>query len=103
MSARSDHWGAIIDMTHAMLSCAQRQEWDDVIHKEQERRRALEAFFAQQVTVDEAEAVASGIRELMALDNEILAMGRTARDEVARQAGLLQRGRRAEAAYDGNR
>jgi len=90
-------------MTEEMLERARQGEWDALGALERERRQSLERFFATKVSVQEAPFVADGIRALMALDQEIMALCRLARDDVAQQAGIVSQGRRAEAAYNANR
>ena len=100
---RQQHWEAIVALSRRMQSLARDGEWDEVTALEMQRRGDLEAFFARQVTADEAMFVAEGIREVMDLDRETMARCAAAREEAGKQAGLVHQGRRAEAAYNSNR
>lgn len=93
------HWEDIMRLTHDMARQADAGEWDEVLRRETERRKAMEAFFAHGVSPADAEKLAEGMRELMALDKDVMVCCRRARDEAAEAATALGVGRRAQAAY----
>ncbi len=92
-----------MSLTDAMAAHARAAEWEQVGVLERRRRRALDEFFGAGVDGTDAEFVAGGIRALMAVDQEIMALCIGERDQIGEQAGALQRGSRAARAYDSNR
>ncbi|PKM46134.1 MAG: hypothetical protein CVV05_03930 [Gammaproteobacteria bacterium HGW-Gammaproteobacteria-1] len=103
MPSRQQHWEAIVALSRRMQSLAREGQWDEVTALELQRRNDMEAFFSRQVTADEAEFIAEGIREVMDLDRETMVRCAAAREETGKQAGVVHQGRRMEAAYNGNR
>jgi hypothetical protein len=99
--AMSGDWEHIVALSHEMQSLAEREEWELLLEKEGERRAAIVAFFAQPVSVEDASAVGAAIKELMAMDREMMTQFGDAREEVARKMGALKTGRRMDAAYSG--
>lgn len=100
---RQQHWEAIVAQSRRMQALAREGQWDEVSALEVQRRADMEAFFAHQVSADEAVFVAEGIREVMELDRETMVRCAAAREEAGKQAGVMHQGRRAEAAYNSNR
>lgn len=103
MGERRQQWDSIVAMTQRMLQHAHDAEWPLLVQMESERRAELERFFTAPVSPQDAASMADGIRALMALDREIMALSVAARDNIARQAGLIAKGRRAGEAYHANR
>ncbi|WP_127476420.1 flagellar protein FliT [Sulfurivermis fontis] len=101
--SRQQQWEAIVAQSRRMQALAREGQWDEVAVLEVQRRSEMEAFFQRQVSADEAVFVAEGIREVMELDRETMVRCAAARDEAGKQAGVMQQGRRAEAAYNSNR
>ena len=103
VTLRQQQWQQALSMTEDMLQRAQEGDWGALGALEIERRGIIESFFATQVPEQDAPYVADGIRALMALDQQIMALCKVARDDVAHKAGVVSQGRRAEAAYNANR
>lgn len=99
--AMSGAWEQILVLSREMQALAQREEWELLLEKEGERRAAIITFFAQPVSVENASEVGAAIKELMAMDQEMMALFGEARDEVARKMGSIKAGRRMDAAYSG--
>ena len=92
-------WQQVEQLSQEMAVLAEREEWELLLEKETERREVIDTFFAQPVSAEEAPAVASGIKALMAADKEMLSLFDTAREEVAQKMGTISTGRRMENAY----
>jgi hypothetical protein len=95
-------WQDVMEMSHAMLSAAQAQEWEVVPRMEAERRILIEAFFENNVLATQADEVASGIHELMAIDREMMTLCDKSKESMSHQLGNLTQGRRARVAYTQN-
>ncbi len=103
MMTRQTQWEGIVALSRRMQTLARDEQWDEVTALELQRRSDMEAFFARKVSPDEAGFIAEGIREVMELDRETMVHCAAAREEAGKQAGVVQQGRRAEAAYNSNR
>ena len=96
---RNSSWEQILELSREMRGLADEEEWERLLEKEIERRVAIGEFFAQPVSIEEAPAVAAGIKALMEMDKEMLSLFEVAREEVAQKMGAMKTGRRMEDAY----
>lgn len=101
--SRNADWQDILSATQAMATAAQAGEWEEVTELESQRRAMLESFFAQPVSEADAPAVAEGIRAVMAIDQELMALCQEMKGVIAQQMGQLNQGRKAHTAYQQNR
>ncbi len=99
---RLGQFDALIQLSRAMLSKARAGEWDDVFGMESQRQRLIRDAFAQPPAVERAAGIAAGIREILALDKELIALGRQRMAELS--VGLIgwRKGCKATAAYAQN-
>lgn len=96
---QSEAWLQAMKMTADMYQLAADDEWERLTELEAARRLQLEKVFAHPVAPEAAEAVADGVRRILAIDREIMEKGRLAREDYATRLGDLANGRRANNAY----
>lgn len=96
---RLGQFGALIQLSRAMLSKARAGEWDDVFGMESQRQRLIRDAFAEPPAVERAAGIAAGIREILTLDKELIALGRQRMTELSVGLVDLRNGRKATAAY----
>ncbi|WP_459872200.1 flagellar protein FliT [Endothiovibrio diazotrophicus] len=82
-----------------MLSAAREGEWERMIEQEQARRPLIEAFFATPPERHEAPAVAEFIREVQAIDAEVMVLAERGKQAAAEVLRLLTNRNRAADAY----
>lgn len=99
MEARNPMMDESLELTRRMLACGQEGAWDKVVELERHRRPRLEQALARPGSVDEA--TASSIRDILALDRQLIALGARYRDEVGEALSNAQRGTKATRAYRG--
>lgn len=91
----------ILDLCRLMLECAERGDWDTVTSRERERRERLERYFSAAPAPGGSAAAgpAEAIREIVAIDQRIIALGQVRRNEIVASLRALENGRRGAAAY----
>lgn len=95
-------WEHILGLSREMTQLAQGGEWELLLDKEGERRIAIESFFTQPVSVENASAMAVAIKELMEMDRAMMELFGEAREDVAQKMGSIKAGKRMDAAYSGH-
>jgi hypothetical protein len=88
----------VLSLTAAMLDSARRQDWVTVANLEAPRAVLLHEVFEQsgQYTLEQLADLA---RQVLNLDQELIALGTQARDAVAGELTQLRQVRRAHDAY----
>jgi hypothetical protein len=99
MSVASRH--ELVDLalavTRQMAALGDAGDWEQVVALEIERRGLLEAAFTTRAQVDED--LAAKVRQLLAIDQELLASARQAQGQLADALTHSNRGRAAATAY----
>ena len=90
--------GEVLSLTAAMLDSARSQDWVTVANLEATRAVLLHAVFEQGGQHTPAQ-LAGLARQVLDLDQELIALGTQARDAVAGDLTQLRQVRRAHAAY----
>lgn len=88
--------GKLLALSRAMVARAEAGEWEAVVDLEAERRTLLESGAAEG-------AGEAFLRELLALNEQLVASAAAARAESVRAISSVQTGARAVSAYNGNR
>ncbi len=88
-----------IVLTQQMLEMVQHQHWDALALLENQRRLFLENFFSNPLTLQDRQAIAADIHNILELDRKIIALA-----EIERQAAMdgikqQEQARRADRAY----
>jgi len=102
-SARVNAVGTIVDTTQAMLGAAHMQNWDWLAQLEAQRNEMIKMTFCEPPAVDEAANVAAGIEKIIAIDEKITEICKTARDDAAGSLHQLRNTKDAVSAYHSNR
>jgi len=89
----------LVALSRCMLEKAREQSWHEVFELEQRRRDAMQLFFAEPVTAEDAQAVSAGIQLIMAIDRDLMALGGAAREELAQTLQKMDQGKKAVKAY----
>jgi len=88
----------VLKLTAAMLDSARAQDWVTVANLEAARAVLLHGVFEQDGQ-HAPEHLAVLARQVLDLDQELIALGTQARDAVAGELGQLRQSRQAHAAY----
>ncbi len=82
-----------------MLEHAQSSSWDEVITLEAERGELISAFFLSPIQSELTATVSEGIRLMMAIDQDIMALGRIEKNDAEQFLQQLGQGKKALKAY----
>jgi hypothetical protein len=90
-----------LDLCRLMLECAERGDWGAVTGHELDRRERLERYFSAAPALggSAAAGLAEAIREIVAIDQRIIALGQVRRNEIVASLRAIENGRRGAAAY----
>lgn len=99
MSESQPDFGQLITLSEAMLEKAKAGLWAEVIAFEAKRDGLIRLFFSAPVRQDDAEAVASGIQTILAIDKEIIDMGVLERFGLLQILQEMEQGKKAIKAY----
>lgn len=94
----------LLELSRRMLDCAQQEEWIALADIEAQRQLILDSLFP----VPAATSVGAGalldacIRQVLSIDEKIMALGETSRVAMSRHMATLSRGQRANKAYQAN-
>lgn len=89
----------LLELTEAMLDHARAQDWGALARGELERQNLARDLFSTPVPADAATTVAECIRQVLALDTELLALTSSARDDAAQTMHDARQGQKALDAY----
>ncbi len=92
MSANQRLWAQVIKMTQGMLDHAEKDEWEQVSKLESLRQSAIKQCFDTPVPLAETTTVRTHIKQLMAVDQQIIKLGDNKRGQLA---GEIQGQRRS--------
>ena len=96
---RSKQLQDIIQLSRQMLSQARENEWQRVTELEARRREMVLACFQQTTPEQDSPAVATAIRDILHLNQEVAELGRRYRDQLGSEIHTHNVGRAASAAY----
>lgn len=89
----------LLDMTHDMLALAKLGDWDGALRVQQQRRDALEVFFADVPRTLAKETIASTIRAILQFDAELTGHLQHSRQALMVEARSARQQRQAAGAY----
>jgi bisphosphoglycerate-independent phosphoglycerate mutase (AlkP superfamily) len=99
MSNKAEDFAHLLDLSRTMLAKAQDGLWDEVIALETQRQELIKLFFAEPVHQAHAEAVAAGIKTILALDEKITELAEVKRFDILQLLQTLEQGKKAVKAY----
>lgn len=91
----------VLTVTRDMLNLAGEGDWDRVAELERERRDDLAQCFAEPVSDENGELVAEALAVMLHLNEELMSLLGSARDEVLAQGAKQARTRSALGEYEG--
>ena len=89
----------LISLSRTMQEKARDESWDEVFVLETERSELIRLFFLEPVQQAYADAVAAGIRSIMEIDQDTMALGALKRFELAQTLQTMGQGKKAVKAY----
>ena len=89
---------SLLMMSRLMLDHAKRGLWDEVITLESERSESLQTFFQNPPNQDKT-SIVDGLHELIAIDEEIMMLGESKRDELGDELHKMEHSKKAIKAY----
>jgi hypothetical protein len=92
----------LLELADRMQAHAAANDWDEVARLREGFQQCAEALFAQQISRDQAPALADIVRRVSAINNEVIALCRDARNTQGRELDDLRQGRRAINSYSAN-
>lgn len=91
---------AVIELAQAMLSAAEREDWETVAHIETVRGDAIAACCAGLGAHGNVAAVADSIRVVLAMDQQVMQLATATMIDLQDKLGVLRSGRVARQAYE---
>lgn len=92
-------WLAITRSSQSLLEAAQKENWEDLLVHAQYRDKLIREYFANPITVDNALKIHDDIKQLMAMDEQLMGMARRQQDQVRGMLKNLHTGNKAVKAY----
>ena len=89
----------ILELTQNMLQVAQAEDWQTLASLEETRQNLITTLFAQPLSGAHATGVAGGIRAVLAMDQQIIALSEAGRQQAADGMRQLHQAHRAMQAY----
>lgn len=88
----------IVQMTEQMLSFAQKDQWDEVIVREQQRNPHFQKVFNNPQSQDTAE-LRKFILDILEMDRQIMELAKKTKIQLVSQINKLDTGKQANQAY----
>ena len=82
-----------------MLRACERQEWEAVAGIEKQRNRLLKHFFATSPNASESDRIVATVRNIQSIDQQVIALCKSQKQDVAKKLGDLKKGKKIEATY----
>ncbi|TAL45932.1 MAG: flagellar protein FliT [Methylovulum sp.] len=100
MTDKANELQQLIAMSRIMLDKAKDESWDEVFVLEEKRRELIGAFFSEPAQpAAYSKIVSDGIQAIMAIDNDIMALGASKRLALAEELQKVDQGKKAVKAY----
>ena len=92
-------WRAILLATQELVDAAQEARWTDLPMQAQYRDKLIREYFAKPLTVDNALQIQEQIKQIMAMDEQVLGFARRGQEEARGFLKNLSAGASAIRAY----
>jgi Flagellar protein FliT len=99
MTDKTQDLQQLISLSRTMQEKARDESWDEVFVLEAERSELIRLFFLEPVQQAYADAVAAGIRSIMEIDQDTMALAALKRVDLAQALQTLDQGKKAVKAY----
>ena len=93
---------ALLEAGRHMLDCANAGDWESVDELQAQCHELSKDIFSGPVCANETAAAAAAIRELLSINESIVALGGNAREVCLKNAGSLKHSREAIKEYTTN-
>ena len=90
----------LVSISRQMLLQARAAAWDDVTRLEKERHNLIGQLFSEPVEESLVDSLSSGIKSVLAIDLDIIALGRVEKNELEQTLRQIEQGKKARKAYD---
>lgn len=97
--SRKEHFAYIVSLTESMLVVANQQDWEQLTSMEAQRKQQLAQFFTTAVSPDEALWIKTGIERILSIDEQLIRLSETAKQEIADSRNNMAKSQNAANAY----
>jgi hypothetical protein len=91
MSPRQRELKSLLDLSEQVLSFAELGDWGSAVKLQRHRRASMEEFFAQGCSAGESEQVASVIKYILDIDQQVSDVLYGYRNKLVQESGLASR------------
>ncbi len=98
-SKRHFRWLAIISASQALLDAAKQAKWTDLPLQAEYRDKLIREYFSSPITVDNALELQGQIKQILAMDEQILGLARKEQEGTQLLLRSLTKGASAIKAY----
>ena len=92
----------ILELTQHMLQVAQAEDWQSLVSLEEIRQNLITTLFAQPLSGEDTSGVMDAIRAVLEMDQKIIVLSESGRQQAADGMRQLHQTHRAMHAYDDN-
>ena len=96
---RKQQWQNILQLTQQLKQMFADEEWESMTSLEAQRQEMLKDYFETPVSPAEAENIATEIKQMLRINNEIIQGGQSKQSELSSSALQLSSNRQAIHAY----
>lgn len=89
----------LLALTREMLELARQKDWPALAVREAERQEVARELFASPVPRAAASAVADCVRQVLDIDQELIVLAESGREDAARAMQEVRTGQRARDTY----
>ncbi len=97
--SRREHLNFIVNLTESMLASAEKEEWENLIDVETERRQHLEQFFATTTSADEVIWVKQAVERIIDIDKQVIQISEKSKQSLVKERNMLSKGQLVSKAY----
>ena len=90
----------LLELTRHMLQVAQAEDWQTLVSLEDARKDLIAALFAPPLAAVHTPGLAEVIREILAIDQQVITLSEAGRQQAANGMRQLHQAHRAMQAYD---
>lgn len=92
----------ILKLSRNMHEAAGKGEWEQILKMQTERQQMMDNYFAEPVPAEQAEKVATGIREMLDMDRVLMDRSRQQMSSLSSDMQSISQGVKAQKAYGDN-
>lgn len=96
---QQQQWQGIMQMSGKLQQLSVDQDWSGMLELEALRKEKMELFFANNISLGDAEGLAAGIRDLLNKDLQLLKLVKKEKLDILGSVQKITSGRKAIRAY----